>query len=182
MPNKKNNKTPILNRQLNFSVKQLILFVAVFGLVGGVVILKSFAAAPSTCGGWIYCYKISPKYTSNISVKMITDANGDGLPNHGDTIALPFTTTYTGGVKVGIVCDQNGIYLDGGSSYSAGPDPSAPWPNDYTIVLGEGLGYGYMHNYRGGEADCNAFVWYETGHKYGNAKVLLANHSFHVNP
>lgn len=49
---------------------------------------------------------------------MVTDLNGDGLPNHGDSITFNVSTTATSSPEVGLRCYQgNAWVLDGYVGY-----------------------------------------------------------------
>jgi hypothetical protein len=87
------NKKSTMLRKAGFSAKQLIIFAFIFGLAGGYLISRSFAAGrsvPGTCS-----------FANNV-------VSATGLPN--DTVVNFFVTNNTTGAKDGWVL---GITHDG---------------------------------------------------------------------
>src|SRR5262245_11282377 len=56
--------------------------------------------------------------SSSISLAepLVYDANGDGLPNRGDTVRFNVSTTATTGPYVDLVCSQNGVVVYGATA------------------------------------------------------------------
>jgi hypothetical protein len=96
---------------------------------------------------------------------LVYDANGDGLPNHGDTVMFNVSTTATTQPYVDLKCYQNGVLVaEGWRGYFAG---SLDTPNF-------GL---YAGPWMSGAADCTAYLD-KTTSKGGMQQ--LASVSFHV--
>src|SRR5260221_1945162 len=47
--------------------------------------------------------------TGGLTLVMLTDANGNGLPNWGDTVTFNVSTTATTQPNVDLKCSQNGV-------------------------------------------------------------------------
>jgi hypothetical protein len=88
---------------------------------------------------------------SSLSLVMVADANGNGLPNWDDTVTFSVHTTATTQPEVKTACSQNGaqVYYHEGGFYAG--DPWAP--GDQMFVLAS-------YAWTGGAADCTATVFY----------------------
>ena len=85
--------------------------------------------------------------TGSLVLVMVTDANGNGSPNWGDTIT--FNVTSTGANPfVAVTCTQGGTLV-----YSAGAGfyDSYPWPGARNMPLSS-------PSWTGGSAACNAIL------------------------
>jgi hypothetical protein len=104
--------------------------------------------------------------TSSLTLAMVDDANGNGLPNWGDTVTFNVSTTATSQPQVATACVQNGtqVYYHEGGFY-----PGDPWaPGDQMYVLGWSSG---------GAADCTATLFYMNRKMQ---QVNLTSIGFHV--
>ncbi len=97
--------------------------------------------------------------TSALTLKMVTDQNGNGLPDWNDTITFDVSTTATTQPYVEVTCSQNGAVV---YSAWAGFYSSYPWPGSQLMPL-------YSPSWTGGAADCTAVL-----------DPNLATLSFHV--
>lgn len=134
-----------------------LISVLIFGLIAG----SAFAAkggSPAHNSGGGGTITLAP---------LVYDANGDGLPNWGDTVVFNVSTTATTQPYVNLRCFQNGVLvLSGWNGYFAG----ALNPNG-NFGLASGA-------WQGGAADCTA--WLDMSTKRGWSQ--LASTSFHVDP
>ncbi len=96
---------------------------------------------------------------------MVNDANGNGLPNWGDTVTFSISTTATTSPYVNLSCHQNGVLV---ASADSGFFSGYPWATQ-NMTLKSTL-------WAGGAADCTATLYYN-GSK---SKVTLATLPFHV--
>ncbi|MBX4197236.1 hypothetical protein KW801_01620 [Candidatus Saccharibacteria bacterium] len=151
----------LLKQKKSFSGAQILLFTLVFATVGAVAIWQSLAA-PHNGGG-----KPKPGGSNNLSLAMVTDNNGDGQPNWGDTITYKLVTTATSPV-VSMTCSIGStiIYSDSHPMYT----PNA-WsdPGNFTLS---------SFGWPSGAADCTANL--RAAGKNGSI-TTLASISFHVN-
>jgi hypothetical protein len=53
-----------------------------------------------------------------LSLVMVMDANGDGLPNWGDTVTFNVSTTATTEPHVDLTCSKNGVVVYGATTAS----------------------------------------------------------------
>jgi hypothetical protein len=104
--------------------------------------------------------------TSSLALRMVTDVNGNGSPNWGDTVTFDASGTPTNSWQVSLNCYQGGVLV-----YRA----NAAWY--------DGNPFSYMQYMKlqsgawtGGAADCSAVLYYTSGRK----TVNLATLSFHV--
>ena len=95
---------------------------------------------------------------------MVTDNNGNGLPDWGDTVTFNVSTTATATPNVSLTCSQNGTVVYGAVS---GFFASYPWPWTQNMTLSS-------PSWTGGAASCVAKLYYSTGTK----TVYLASSSF----
>jgi hypothetical protein len=96
---------------------------------------------------------------SSLAVVMVTDTNGNGSPNWGDTITFNISTTQTTNPYVELHCYQNGTLVY--TAY-AGFYPDYPWPGSQLMPLSS-------PSWTGGAADCTATL-----------NTSLATLNFHV--
>ena len=102
--------------------------------------------------------------TGSLSLVMVTDRNGDGLPNWNDevTFSVSSTASYP---MVNLTCYQGTTLVDNQNvGFYAG------WPWSKTFPLSD------WYMWPAGAADCTATLYYQT--TKGN--VTLATRSFHV--
>jgi hypothetical protein len=97
--------------------------------------------------------------SSSLSLVMVTDANGNGTPNWGDTVTFKVTTTQTQYPSVALKCSQGKTLV---YQTSAGFYPSYPWPWQQNMTLKSDA-------WTGGAADCTATL-----------NTSLATLTFHV--
>jgi len=104
--------------------------------------------------------------SSSISLApLVYDANGNGVPNHGDTVTFNVSTTATNQPYVNLLCYQNGVLgYNSWRGYFAGS-----LDTNWNFVLGSG-------GWTSGAADCTAWLGMYT--KQGFQR--LASTSFHV--
>jgi hypothetical protein len=95
---------------------------------------------------------------------LVYDANGNGLPNHGDVVEFTISTTIAT-PSVNLVCSQGGgVVLNGWKAYYDGSLNS----NGY-FGLASGV-------WQGGDAECTAYLKQQTRKGWST----LASTSFHV--
>ena len=100
----------------------------------------------------------------SLSLVMVTDLNGNGAPNWGDTVTFNVSTTATTQPNVSLTCSQNGTVVYGAvSGFYAG----YPWPSTQYMRLSS-------TNWSGGAANCVAQLYYISG----TSTVNLASISF----
>jgi hypothetical protein len=104
--------------------------------------------------------------SDSLRLVMVTDANGNGLPNWGDTITFNVSTTATTTPHVSVLCYQGGVQVYSGlTGYYA----SYPWPWTQNMGL-------WSYSWTGGAADCTAKLYYFSGRK----TITLTTLGFHV--
>ena len=91
--------------------------------------------------------------SGTLTLVMVTDNNGDGLPNWSDQITWNVSTTATTEPNVSVSCSQNGVVV---YSASAGYYPGYPWPGTQIMTL-------RSQSWTGGAADCVAKLYYFSG-------------------
>jgi hypothetical protein len=97
----------------------------------------------------------------SITLAMVTDGNGNGLPNYGDTVTFNVATTATAEPWVNLKCFQNGVLVAQG------------WNGFFDgSITGRNFGL-YSGAWSGGAADCTAYV---TTPQWS----VLASTSFHA--
>jgi hypothetical protein len=79
---------------------------------------------------------------------MVSDANGNGSPNWGDTITFNVSTTATTTPYVEVTCSQGGVIV---YSAWAGFYDSYPWPGQRLMPLSS-------PSWTGGAATCTAVL------------------------
>jgi hypothetical protein len=104
--------------------------------------------------------------SSGLRLVMVSDTNGNGLPNYGDTITFNVSTSATTEPHVSVLCYQGGTQV-----YSAvtGYYASYPWLWTQNMPL-------WSSNWTGGAADCTATLYYFSGRK----TITLTTLGFHV--
>lgn len=129
--------------------------------IAALVLVLSLALVPGALAG-----KGKPAGgSSSISGPvMVTDGNGDRLPNWGDTVKFNISTTATAQPYVHLVCSGNGIGYDSWKGVFPGS-----LDTNWNFVLSSG-------GWTGGAADCTASLGMYT--KQGFKQ--LASMSFHV--
>lgn len=102
--------------------------------------------------------------SSTLTLQMVNDLNGDGLPNWGDSITWQISTTATAEPNVSVTCSQNGTVVYGAVSgyYASYP---APWTQ--TMSLASTM-------WQGGTANCVATLYYFSG----TSQINLASMTF----
>jgi hypothetical protein len=106
--------------------------------------------------------------TSTLTLKMVTDHNGNGLPNWGDEVTFTITTTATAEPFVDLACYQNGTLVYG---TTGGFFASYPWPWTKVMLLSS-------PSWPSGGAECQAKLYYLSGRN----NVVLATTSFSALP
>lgn len=84
----------------------------------------------------------------SLALVMVTDGNGDGLPNWGDQVTFNVSTTATDRPTVRLHCYQNGTLV---YTFSAGFFADYPWTTVYGLS---------SQSWTGGAADCTASLIY----------------------
>jgi hypothetical protein len=102
--------------------------------------------------------------SGSLKLVMVTDLNGNGLPNWADTVTFDVSTTATTEPNVSLTCSQNGTVVYGAVSgfYAGYP---WPWTQDMTLK---------STSWTGGAASCVAKLYYFSG----TSTVTLASLSF----
>jgi hypothetical protein len=149
-------------KQRKFSLNHLIVTALVFGLVGGVVGWAAFAA-PHNGGG-------HTGGTGTISLVMVTDRNGDGLPNYNDIVTFNVSTTSTTQPWVTLKCSQNGTLVYQASN------------GIFDISLNQKFTLASTA-WAGGTADCTATLqnWDNYAKRGAKGIVDITSMTFHVN-
>lgn len=84
----------------------------------------------------------------SLALVMVTDANGNGLPNWGDQVTFNVSTTATDRPTVRLHCYQNGSLV---YTFSAGFFAGYPWTTIYGLS---------SQSWTGGAANCTASLIY----------------------
>jgi hypothetical protein len=90
----------------------------------------------------------NPSGDGSLALVMVTDVNGDGLPNWGDQVTFTVSTTATDRPTVRLYCYQNGTLV---YTFSAGFFAGYPWTTVYGLS---------SQSWTGGAADCTASLVY----------------------
>jgi hypothetical protein len=102
--------------------------------------------------------------SGSLTLRMVSDANGNGAPNWGDSVRFDVSTTATAEPNVSLTCTQNGVVVYGAvTGYYA----SYPWPWTQVMSLSSNA-------WQGGAASCVAKLYYISG----TSTVDLASMSF----
>lgn len=104
----------------------------------------SVVAAPAMAGK-----ATAPTTTSTLTLVMVADQNGNGLPNHGDTITWKVSTTATSAPYVSISCTQAGLVV---LTANAGYFDAYRWPDARNMILSS-------PSWTGGAASCSARLY-----------------------
>jgi len=166
MKAKKSQKKLSLQKKATFSYAQVLVFIVVFAFVGVIALTQSFAAPANKGGG--KGGKPIKNNPNGLSYSVVVDANGDGLPNWGDTVRFAVDTTLTTEPHVNLSCTQNGTVI---YSNQTGYFDSYPWPWTQNMEL-------KSQAWTGGAADCTANWYYFNGTK----TVIVGTLTFHVDP
>jgi hypothetical protein len=129
------------------------------GLVAG----SALAAKPSAggTGGGKHGGGSGGSGTISLASPLVTDLNGNGTANFGDSVQFNVSTTATTQPWVNLVCSQNGAVVAQG------------W-NGYFAASITGTAFGlYSPQWSGGAADCVAYLTTPTWSRLGST-------SFHV--
>jgi hypothetical protein len=102
----------------------------------------------------------------SLTLAIVTDVNGNGLPNWGDTVTFNVSTTATSSPEVKLTCYQAGIAV-----YWTQTAYYVGYPFAWTQMMALQSGA-----WTGGGADCTAVLFYSSGAK----TVTLTTSSFHV--
>jgi len=102
--------------------------------------------------------------TGTLTLRMVTDANGNGLPNWKDQVTFDISTTATTQPFVDVACSQNGVLVYGSTG---GFFDSYRWPWTKTFTLSS-------PSWQGGAASCTAKLYYLSG----TSNVVLGSTSF----
>jgi hypothetical protein len=133
-------------------------------VLAGVVLVLSLALVPAALAG--KGSKPSSGGSSSISGPvMVSDLNGDGLPNWGDTVTFNESTTATTQPYVNLLCYQNGVLV------------MNSWNGFFDQALNPTRNFGlYSPSWQSGAASCTA--WLDMYTKQGTKE--LASVSFQV--
>ncbi len=88
--------------------------------------------------------------SGSLTLVMVNDVNGNGLPNWGDSVRFNVSTTATTEPHVSLTCSQNGEVVYGAST---GYYASYPWPWTQVMKLSS-------NSWQGGAASCVAKLYY----------------------
>ena len=102
---------------------------------------------------------------NSLSLVTVTDNNGDGLPNWGDTVTFNVSTTVAYPM-VQLLCSQGSTVVD---SQTVGFYVGWPWSQNFPLF--------HWYYWPSGGADCTATLYYQT--RKGN--VTLARLPFQAN-
>jgi hypothetical protein len=91
--------------------------------------------------------------SGTLTLAMVNDVNGNGLPNWGDSVTFNVSTTATTQPNVSLTCSQNGVVVYGATT---GYYASYPWPWTQTMVLSS-------NSWQSGSAACTAKLYYFSG-------------------
>jgi hypothetical protein len=141
-----------ISRNRRFALAAAVLSVAVLTLVPTAFAGKGGGGKPT--GG---------SSGASLSLSLVTDVNGNGAPNLGDTVTFNASTTATTEPHVRVQCFQGATLV---YSNQAGFYASYPWPWLENMTL----------NWTSGAADCTAQVYYFAGSK----TVWSTSLGFHV--
>jgi hypothetical protein len=101
--------------------------------------------------------------SGSLTLVMVTDNNGNGAPNWGDTVTSKVSTTATTQPTVSLACSQNGVVVYGVSSgFYEGY--AWPWTNNMTLSSGAWVS---------GAASCTATLF-----PLGDRSTVLATLTF----
>jgi len=89
------------------------------------------------------------------ALMMSADANGNGLPDWGDTVTFDVSTTASTEPHVDLTCSQNGVLV---YSATTGYFATYPWPWTRSMTLSSSA-------WLRGAADCTAQLYYFSGRR-----------------
>lgn len=135
------------------SYPQLFVWALIFAFIGGVTVWSGYALTESN-------------RQASMHLRMVTDNNGDGQPNRGDTITFDVASSDSSTVQLG--CYQNGTNV---LSVDSHYDNASPSNSNRHLILSSA-------NWTGGAAECRATLYHVS---HGKAHEL-ASYNFHVNP
>jgi hypothetical protein len=146
--------TPTAARRFTLTAdlsKLRLTLAAVLGILTLAVVPFAFAAKGGGGNG-----AGAPSGSSVLGLVMVTDANGDGLPNRNDQVTFNVSTTVAS-PYVDLSCTQSGstVYQ---SSYLIGFFADFPWPWLRDVTLSS-------RTWTGGAANCTATLEYYNGSK-----------------
>lgn len=93
---------------------------------------------------------------------MVTDSNGNGLPNWGDQVTFTVSTSVTENPQVSLKCSQNGVVVLNGSAGFGANDPWS-WAQVFTLATSA---------WAGGAADCTATLYYYNGRSFSTLATI----------
>ena len=125
------------------SASRILRFLAAATAVALVVVPSALAGKPGGGGG------------GGLALVLATDANANGVPNHGDTITFNVSTSATSQPHVSVTCSQNGTIV---YSSSAGFYEGYPWPWAQYFTLSS-------RAWSAGAASCKAALTYSDGRR-----------------
>lgn len=146
-----------LRRLFGATSEALLISMLVFGLIAGTALAAKGGGGKGPGGG----------DRGSLSLVMVEDTNGDGLPNHGEELTFDVTTTATDKPYVSVRCYQGASFVYDGW---AGFFPGAWFGTTFTMS---------STTWVSGDADCTArlVMWGSNGRER-----TLAEQAFHVNP
>ena len=128
----------VLSHSAQALAEGALISVLVIGLIAG----TALAGKPTGSGGG------KAAGGGNLALVMVTDANGNGLPNWGDQVTFNVSTTATDRPTVRLHCYQDGNLV---YTFSAGFFAAYPWTTVYGLS---------SQSWTGGAADCTASLIY----------------------
>jgi hypothetical protein len=104
--------------------------------------------------------------SGSLTLRVISDANGNGLPDWGDSVRFDVSTSATSEPNVSLTCSQSGTVVYGAvTGYYSG----YPWPWTQVMTLSSA-------SWTGGAASCTAKLYYISG----TSTVDLGSTTFNV--
>jgi hypothetical protein len=139
----------VLNHSAQAIVEGALVSLLVVGLLAGTAFAGKGGAGGGSHGG--SGKPSAGSGTGSVRVVMISDANGNGLPNWGDQITFTVSGASTSTPSVELDCRQSGTLV---YAMSAGIYPDYPFTQTYTL----------RSNYwTGGAAACVATLYVASG-------------------
>lgn len=154
-------KSPAARMSETFARSRNIALPAAF-LALALLLVPVALAAKSGGGGGRHGGGGTTSGGGSLSLVMVTDLNGNGTPNWGDTVTFKVSTTATTQPNVSLTCSQNGTVVYGAVS---GFYVGYPWPSTQYMRLGS-------TNWSGGAASCVAQLYYISGTSTVNLSSL----------
>jgi hypothetical protein len=135
--------------QIRSFTSHSVLALAEAGIIALIILALIVAPALAAKGGGGKGGKPSkPSGSSTVTLVMVEDANGNGLPNWADTITFDVSTTATQYPYLSVRCYQGGVLVYGAD---AGFYADYPWPGARLMPLSS-------PSWTGGAADCVAVL------------------------